>query len=448
MPEIAEVARIVYFLKKSLVGKTLSLVKAQDDANVFGKVGTSAAEFQKSLTGKKVLNAGQQGKYFWLIMSSPPHPVFHFGMTGWFYIKGEPSHHRPKQTDGEEIWPPRFWKFALETDSKPKVEAAFADARRFARIRLVDCAAEDIRKTTPLKENGPDPVIDKEILTADWLVEKMKKRHVPVKAFMLDQANISGIGNWVGDEIMYHAKLHPEQYTDTFSESEIKHLHASIRYVCQTAVDHLADSSKFPEEWLFKHRWGKGKKDAATTLPNGQKITFLTVGGRTSCVVPSVQKKTGAVAGDVKKGSGILEDGAAKKAGKGDATSTKRTSALRDEDEDDMVDMQPSPPTRRKRKATVKEVDDNSEEAVTPPKKRRVTRKTAVKAEVKVEDEQSVLPTKSKGKGKGKEGAKKAATENEGSDSPLISKKGSKKIKTEEQSQEGRRRSGRATKKV
>ncbi len=134
-----------------------------------------------------------------MIMSSPPHPVFHFGMTGWFYIRGEPSiHYRPKETDGEEVWPPKFWKFSLETDSEPKIEAAFTDARRFARVRLVDCAAEDIRKTTPLKENGPDPVIDKDILTEEWLVEKMKKRHVPVKAFMLDQANISGIGNWVG----------------------------------------------------------------------------------------------------------------------------------------------------------------------------------------------------------------------------------------------------------
>jgi formamidopyrimidine-DNA glycosylase len=78
-------------------------------------------------------------------------------------------------------------------------------------------------------------------------------------------------------------------------------LHTSILHVCQTAVDLLADSSRFPDEWLFKHRWGKGKKDAPTTLPNGEKITFLTVGGRTSCVVPSVQKKTGAVAGDIKK---------------------------------------------------------------------------------------------------------------------------------------------------
>lgn len=47
------------------MGKTLSVVKAQDDSNVFGKAGTSGAEFQKSLTGKKVLDAGQQGKYFW-----------------------------------------------------------------------------------------------------------------------------------------------------------------------------------------------------------------------------------------------------------------------------------------------------------------------------------------------------------------------------------------------
>ena len=47
------------------MGKTLKAVTAQDDANVFGKVGTSGAEFQKSLTGKKVVGAGQQGKYFW-----------------------------------------------------------------------------------------------------------------------------------------------------------------------------------------------------------------------------------------------------------------------------------------------------------------------------------------------------------------------------------------------
>jgi formamidopyrimidine-DNA glycosylase len=98
------------------------------------------------------------------------------------------------------------------------------------------------------------------------------------------------------DEILYHAKIHPEQYSNTLSGIQVKQLHASIYYVCSTAVELLADSDKFPKDWLFKHRWSKGKKTQNLALPNGNKITFLTVGGRTSAVVPAVQKKTGPVA--------------------------------------------------------------------------------------------------------------------------------------------------------
>ena len=101
------------------------------------------------------------------------------------------------------------------------------------------------------------------------------------------------------DEILYHAKIHPEQYSNTLSDEQIKELNSSMHYVCDTSVDLLADSEKFPEHWLFKHRWGKGKKNQPSVLPNGEKIVFLTVGGRTSAVVPSVQKKTGAVLKDV-----------------------------------------------------------------------------------------------------------------------------------------------------
>ena len=101
------------------------------------------------------------------------------------------------------------------------------------------------------------------------------------------------------DEVLYNARIHPEQYSNTLSAAQVKQLHKSIQYVCGFAVDSLADSSKFPEEWLFKHRWGKGKKDTVAKLPNGAKLVYLTVGGRTSCVVPSVQKKTGPVAKDI-----------------------------------------------------------------------------------------------------------------------------------------------------
>lgn len=84
-------------------------------------------------------------------------------------------------------------------------------------------------------------------------------------------------------------------------DDQIKALHSAIHYVCSTSIGVLADSEKFPEHWLFKHRWGKGKKNQPAVLPNGDKITFLTVGGRTSAVVPTVQKKTGAVAKEIEE---------------------------------------------------------------------------------------------------------------------------------------------------
>lgn len=205
--------------------------------------------------------------------------------------KTKPKTKKQKAAEDEPTWPPKYAKFILDTDDA-SVSAAFVDARRLARIRLVDVPADEMRNTTPLKENGPDPVIDADILTVDWLKERLAKKKVPVKAYLLEQSNISGIGNWVGDEILYNAKIHPEQYSNTLSSAQVTQLHESIMYVCGIAVGELADSKKFPEGWLFKHRWNKGKKgQEVNVLPNGEKIVHVTVGGRTSAIVPSVQKK-------------------------------------------------------------------------------------------------------------------------------------------------------------
>jgi formamidopyrimidine-DNA glycosylase len=287
----------VHFLRKHLTNRTIASVSATHDEIVYGKVGTSAAAFEKAMTGKTVLDARQQGKYFWLVMSSPPHPLMHFGMTGWVKFSNDDSG-AYKEKKSDEGWPPRFCKFVLTMKGDPACEVAFVDARRLGRIRLVDVPAAEMRKTSPLKENGPDPVIDKDILTREWLRAKMRSKKVPVKALLLDQANISGVGNWVADEVLYQARIHPEQYSNTFSDEQLNRLHDKLIEVCTTACETLADTSQFPEDWLMKHRWSKGKKDM-NRLPNGEKIMHITVGGRTSAIVPSVQKKTGAVAADV-----------------------------------------------------------------------------------------------------------------------------------------------------
>lgn len=131
-------------------------------------------------------------------MSSPPHPLLHASMTGWIELSNDDTSFYKAKKKKDDTWPPKFWKFVLETEGKPDCQAAFIDPRRLGRIRLIDGAGDDIRHTAPLNQNGPDPVRDKDIFTIDWFKEKVKSKRVPIKVFLLDQANISGIGNWVG----------------------------------------------------------------------------------------------------------------------------------------------------------------------------------------------------------------------------------------------------------
>ena len=118
-------------------------------------------------------------------------------MTGWIEFKHDPSafYKESKREDG--VWPPKFWKFVMTTAESPDCQAAYTDPRRLGRVRLIDCPADQIRQIPPLSDNGPDPVIDKDIVREKWLVQKIRSRRVPIKTFLLDQANISGIGNWV-----------------------------------------------------------------------------------------------------------------------------------------------------------------------------------------------------------------------------------------------------------
>lgn len=129
-----------------------------------------------------------------------------------------------------------------------------------------------------------------------------------------------------------------------------------MHYVCSTSVDLLADSEKFPDHWLFKHRWGKGKKGQSAVLPNGEKIVYLTVGGRTSAVVPSIQKKTGPVTQDI---SEEAANGTQVK------TKRKRGAAVKQEDDADEDELeeastkQPAPKRRNSRSAKAEKAEED-----------------------------------------------------------------------------------------
>ncbi|KAI5839845.1 Formamidopyrimidine-DNA glycosylase N-terminal domain-containing protein, partial [Morchella snyderi] len=338
MPEIAEVSRIVNRLRTHLVGKTITKITPFEDAIVYKD--TTHEAFKKALEGKKVLEARQWGKYFWLVMGSSPHPLMHFGMTGWIRFQHDSTaHYRATTPEENPEWPPRFAKFLLHLPDAS--ELAFTDPRRLARIRLIDHPTGDLRSVSPLLENGPDPV--QSPVSVAWLSERLAARRVPLKAWLLDQSVLAGIGNWVGDEILYHARIHPEQVTNTLDAEMVARLHGALGYVTGLAVSVEADSSKFPKDWLMLHRWGKGSKKE-NKLPSGEKIDFIKVGSRTSAYVPSLQKIVGE---PVKK--------RARKARQADGEDGEQDG---EEGEGSEAEVRPAPKRRAKAKAVKKEEAD------------------------------------------------------------------------------------------
>ncbi|MES1227885.1 MAG: hypothetical protein ABUL72_04385, partial [Armatimonadota bacterium] len=107
------------------------------------------------------------------------------------------------------------------------------------------------------------------------------------KGALLDQSLFAGVGNWVADEVLYHAHINPARLCNTLAEAEIKALLKQLKVVLDVAVDAEADDNKYPATWLFSHRWG-GKRGSQEI--NGHKIVRDTVAGRTTAWVPEVQK--------------------------------------------------------------------------------------------------------------------------------------------------------------
>ncbi|TFY81609.1 hypothetical protein EWM64_g2407 [Hericium alpestre] len=117
------------------------------------------------------------------------------------------------------------------------------------------------------------------------------KRSCPIKALLLDQSFSAGVGNWVAESTL-------NSVATRSPTEQLRALHRQTAEVPRIAVEVNADDSKFPEDWLFRHRWDKGKKKKNAKevepllLASGEKATikWLTVGGRTSAYVAELQK--------------------------------------------------------------------------------------------------------------------------------------------------------------
>jgi len=213
MPELPEVETIASELRRSLVGGRVTRVHvlwsrtiAQPDAAVLADL----------LPGQVFTGVGRRGKYLLLGLDSGDTLIVHLRMTGRLELLPGDS---PALADTHI----RAW-FEL-ADGR---NLAFTDQRKFGRIWLVGDVAQVIGKL------GPEPLDWR--FTPDDLAERIRPRRVAMKALLLDQTAVAGLGNIYADEALFLAGIHPLRIGASLTDAEIGRLHDAIRQVLGEAI--------------------------------------------------------------------------------------------------------------------------------------------------------------------------------------------------------------------
>jgi formamidopyrimidine-DNA glycosylase len=280
MPELAEVETVCRLMRDVLVGKRIARVEVVPDSVVFE---SSRRNIEDALVGRTVRAIGRRGKTFWIELAGPGPTVYgHLGMTGWIREVGRHSTRLQAHGDApldDEHGRPRFLRLLVEARGGRTI--AFTDPRRLGRIWLGPEPAEEKR----VQRLGRDAFDD--LPSAAELAALFARRKIPIKALLLDQGALAGIGNWIADEVLYQARIAPHRIAASLDAREVSALRRAIRSVVGHAVKVGADSDRYPRTWLFEHRWGGSR---GSQQINGHAIRRDEVGGRTTAWVPAVQK--------------------------------------------------------------------------------------------------------------------------------------------------------------
>jgi len=209
MPELPEVETIKNELSPWVVGQSFTQVTILDAELVCGG---SAEEVRRGLIGQKVESLGRRGKYLIFHLSNGRSLIMHLRMTGVLLLN----------TKGVE----RYARAAFHLSNGHRL--VFSDRRRLGLIWLVNDA------NTVVCKLGPEPL--DESFTPGILGQRLSRHHIPVKAALLDQCIVAGIGNMYADEALFAARIHPLRKADALSPAEVQTLHNCICRVLQAAI--------------------------------------------------------------------------------------------------------------------------------------------------------------------------------------------------------------------
>ena len=271
MPELPEVENTrQYLLRAGLAGRQLGAPEITW-ANTVRQ--PSVGEFIEGVAGRRVADVGRRGKYLLAALDDDGHDggylVLHLGMTGSLRIH-DAGRERPAMT--RHIFP-------LD-DGR---ELRFMDSRKFGHLWLVDDPAAAYGKM------GPEP------LGADFsvaaLAAALQGRKAPVKALLLEQSVVAGLGNLYVDESLFVSGIHPERAGNGIGEGELGRLHEAIvaTLTRATAAYDAARAAEWPEPPTALAPWTIPRRKDASCPQCGAIVQLLKVRGRSSWYCPACQ---------------------------------------------------------------------------------------------------------------------------------------------------------------
>jgi formamidopyrimidine-DNA glycosylase len=271
VPELPEVETVRCQLEQRLLGMRFRAVERTEPTMLRD---CTAAEVTAGLPGRQVLAVDRLGKFLIAKLDRELFLTLHLGMTGQLLIdSADPSPHA------------RFL-FHLGGGGG-RVTLEFRDIRKFGRLHVTQGAP-----APRLRELGPDA------WRGDWgreyMEKRLGKRYAPLKAFLLDQRHLAGIGNIYADEILWWTQLSPTRPSGSLSSAEVEALTAEIprrlgegvRFLGCSLSDFVDTAGKQGDfqNWLQAY----GKQGQACGRCGGTFVRVV-VGGRGTSYCPGCQ---------------------------------------------------------------------------------------------------------------------------------------------------------------
>jgi formamidopyrimidine-DNA glycosylase len=273
MPELPEVETIRRQLAPHLEGRTI--VRAVIGDPRFTRPETPA-EVEAGLAGRRIEQLGRRGKYLIWSLSGDRHLLVHLRMTGALLYDA------PAGTPHGQSY--------FELDDGHRV--LYVDPRRFGTAHLLpSTAARDVYLDLRL---GAEPLTPE--FTVEYLRRVARGVRAPVKAFVLDQKRIAGVGNIYADEALYRARIHPLRPAGRLTTAQLGALRDAIEDALRAGIEakgatiddfrHIDGATgSFQDLFLVHRREGQPCLTCATV------VRKLVVGGRGTYVCEVCQRR-------------------------------------------------------------------------------------------------------------------------------------------------------------